>query len=72
MHYIVVYTIHCPQCNVLEKKLQQAGLVYSVIDDKDELLKMGIERFPMMQVDSGPLMNLKEANKWIKECAANG
>lgn len=72
MHYIVVYTIHCPQCNVLEKKLQQAGLVYSVIDDKDELLKMGIERFPMMQVDRGPLMNLKEANKWIKECAANG
>ena len=72
MHYILVYTIHCPQCNVLEKKLQQAGLMYSIIDDRDELVKMGIEQFPMMQVDCGPLMNFKEANKWIKEHVVNG
>ena len=64
-HYIVVYTIHCPACNVLEKKLQQAGMMYSIIDDEKE---MGhIEQFPMMVVDCGPLMNYKEALQWIKE-----
>lgn len=72
MHYILVYTIHCPQCNVLEKKLQQAGLTYSIVDDRAELEKMGMEQFPMMQVDCGPLMTFKEANKWIKERTANG
>ena len=41
MHYIVVYTIHCPACNILEKKLQNANLLYSVIDDREELTKMG-------------------------------
>lgn len=64
-HYIVVYTIHCPACNVLEKKLQQAGMMYSIIDDEKE---MGhIEQFPMMVVDCGPRMNYKEALQWIKE-----
>ena len=72
MHYILVYTIHCPQCNVLEKKLQQAGFTYSVMDDVAELEKMGIEQFPMMRVDCGPLMNFREANKWIKEHTVNG
>lgn len=72
MHYIVVYTIHCPACNILEKKLQNANLLYSVIDDREELTKMGLEQFPLMQVDCGPLMNLREANQWIKEHTANG
>ena len=65
MDYVVVYTIHCPACNILEKKLQKAGIKYSVIDDETKM--DGIEQFPMMQVNCGPLMTLKEANQWIKE-----
>ena len=65
MDYITVYTIHCPACNVLEKKLQKAGIPYSVVDDVAEMAN--IEQFPMMQVNCGPLMTLKEANQWIKE-----
>lgn len=65
MPNVVVYTIHCPACNILEKKLQKAGIEYSIIDDES---KMGnIEQFPMMQINDGPLMTLKEANQWIKE-----
>jgi glutaredoxin-related protein len=63
--YVIVYTIHCPACNVLEKKLQKAGINYSVIDDVEKMTS--IEQFPMMQVNCGPLMTLKEANQWIKE-----
>lgn len=63
--YITVYTIHCPACNILEKKLQKAGLDYVVVDD--EKVMTHIEQFPMMQVNCGPLMTLKEANQWIKE-----
>lgn len=69
MPNIVVYTIHCPACNILEKKLQKAGIEYSVVDDETKMTN--IEQFPMMSVDCGPLMTLKEANQWIKE-NANG
>ena len=65
MDYITVYTIHCPACKILEKKLQNAGLTYAVIDDVAQM--KNIEQFPMMQVNCGPLMTLKEANQWIKE-----
>ena len=62
---VTIYTIHCPACNILEKKLTQANIPYEVFDDETQ---MGhIEQFPMLQVDDGPLMSLKEANKWIKE-----
>jgi hypothetical protein len=33
MDYVVVYTIHCPACNILEKKLAAAGIDYTVVDD---------------------------------------
>jgi glutaredoxin-related protein len=69
MPNVVVYTIHCPACNILEKKLQKAGIEYSVVDDETKMTN--IEQFPMMSVDCGPLMTLKEANQWIKE-NANG
>jgi glutaredoxin-related protein len=65
MPYILVYTIHCPACNVLEKKLQQAGFLYSIVDDESEM--QHIKQFPMMSVNAGPLMTFKEANQWIKE-----
>lgn len=63
---VTVYTIHCPACNILEKKLTAAGITYEVCDDEAKMTNMGIEIFPMMQIDDGPLMTLKEANAWIK------
>lgn len=65
LDYVVVYTIHCPACDVLEKKLQKAGIDYSIVDDVEKMTN--IEQFPMMSVNCGPLMTLKEANQWIKE-----
>ena len=71
MDYVVLYTIHCPMCNVLEKKLNLAGIKYEVVDDVEKMTSMGLKQSPMLQVNCGPLMNFKEADKWIKE-KANG
>lgn len=67
MDYVILYTIHCPMCNVLEKKLKLAGIEYKIVDDVDEMTKMGLKQSPMLQVNCGPLMNFKEADLWIKE-----
>ena len=63
--YVIVYTIHCPACNVLEKKLQKAGIDYDIVDNVKQM--PNITQFPMMQVNCGSRMTLKEANQWIKE-----
>jgi deoxycytidylate deaminase len=67
----VLYTTHCPRCKVLEKKLQQAGIIYSIVDDRETLLSLGFTEVPMLQINCGKTMNFKEANEWLKE-ATNG
>ena len=63
---IKLYTIHCPQCNVLKKKLDIAGISYSIIDDISVLEAMGYDSFPILKVDDKEL-NYIEAIKWLRE-----
>lgn len=65
MPYIVVYTIGCPACNILEKKLKQKGLIYSIVDDPKIHAELGIVQFPEMSVNCGPRMKYTDAVKWI-------
>ena len=63
---IKLYTIHCPQCNVLRKKLDLAGISYTLIDDKEWLRENGYTKFPILEVD-GKEYNFTEAIGWLKE-----
>lgn len=65
MESITVYTIHCPACNVLEKKLKNKNIIYNIIDDEDILNELNIDNFPMMRINDGPLLNYKEAREWV-------
>lgn len=71
MEVIVVYTIGCPQCDILEKKLQQKQIVYNTINDEKIFDKLNIEEFPMMSVNDGPLMNYKQAITWVNKRGTN-
>lgn len=64
---IVLYSTHCPQCQVIEKKLNMAGLTFEVVDDTNIMRDLGMTQLPMLRVDNNEPMNFKEANKWIKE-----
>lgn len=63
---ITLYTIHCPQCNVLKKKLDIAGISYSIVDDISVLEAMGYDSFPILKVDDKEL-NYMEAITWLRE-----
>ena len=67
MHYILVYTTHCPKCKILEKTLESKGIHYSTIEDVDKMIELGITTVPQKSVDSGPRMDFKTAMMWIKE-----
>ena len=63
---VTLYTIHCPKCNILEKKLNAAGITYLRIDDCKEIAKQGFDLMPVLEVDD-KIMGFKEAVDWVNE-----
>lgn len=63
---IKFYSTHCPKCRVLETKLKQKNIEYEECNDIEEMLKLGIQEAPQLEVD-GKLMTFSEAVKWVNE-----
>ena len=61
---VVFYSTHCPKCSVLEKKLIQANIEYTEINDVGAMLAKGMTSSPNLEVD-GKLMGFTEAVEWI-------
>lgn len=60
----ILYSTHCPKCNVLEKKLNSKNIQYTIIDDVEELKKCNIDAVPVLKVND-KLLNFKEASDYI-------
>lgn len=60
-----LYTIDCPACQVLEKKLDLKNLSYEKIYDEKMHDEKEIVNFPVLELDSGELLNFSEAIKWV-------
>ena len=61
---VVLYSIGCPKCSVLKKKLEANEIEYQESNDVDEMLGLGISQVPVLSVD-GELLSFVEANEWI-------
>ena len=61
---VVLYSTHCPRCNVLEKKLQQKNIVYEEINDVEIMKEKGYLTVPILEVD-GKSINFKEAFNYV-------
>ena len=66
MEVILFGTEICPRCNVLSKKLEKAGIPFVKITDEEEIMELGLKSVPWLSVN-GNLLNMTEANNWIKE-----
>lgn len=64
---MILYTIGCPQCNVLEKKLTMKGVQYEACTDREKMMELGIKFAPALQLDNGEIMNFVQANKWLNQ-----
>lgn len=64
---VVLYTIDCPKCLVLEKKLNAKSISFVKVSDRETLVAKGLEdaHFPMLEVD-GVMMEYGTAIEWIK------
>ena len=61
---VVLYSTHCPRCNVLEKKLQQKKIDYKEINDTAIMEQKGYLSVPVLEVN-GKSMNFKEAFNYV-------
>lgn len=62
----ILYSTGCPKCELLKKILEKNGIEYTVEDDVNKMLELGIEDVPMLKIQ-GKLMNYDEALRYIKE-----
>ena len=61
-----LFSTGCPKCTILKKKLSQKGIEYVEVNDIQQMLDMGLQSVPWLEVD-GQMMDFEQANKWINE-----
>lgn len=61
---VILYSTNCPRCKILKSKLDDKRMIYSIVNDVDKMLSMGMVVVPVLEVD-GVKMNFKEAINWI-------
>ena len=63
---IILYTIECPKCIILEKKLKQKQIKFLKISDEDAIRAKGYGdwSFPILEVN-GIAMSYKKAIQWV-------
>lgn len=67
---VILYSTHCPRCNVLEKKLKQKNIPYEEVNDIDLIKEKGYLSVPVLEVN-GVNMDFKTANDWINSQEEN-
>lgn len=63
---VILYSTHCPRCNVLKEKLEDKDIEFTEVNDVDEMLKLNIMSAPMLKVNDD-LLDFKRANDWINK-----
>lgn len=65
---VTLYTIHCPKCKVLEKKLSLKGVSFTIVDDEEEVVRVGKEHkilsAPILCVNN-EFMDFTASVKWL-------
>lgn len=63
---VILYSNHCPQCKILERKLYDRNINFTEINDVDLMISKGFMSMPMLEVD-GNVMKFKDALNWINK-----
>lgn len=63
---VVLYSIGCPKCRVMEAKLKERGVSYTLCSSEEEMQELGIEEVPMLRIN-GHLKRFAEGVRWINE-----
>lgn len=63
---MIVYSLPtCGQCKVLKKKLENKNISFTVVEDIERMLELGIQGVPVLQLDDGTKLTQMSAIKWV-------
>lgn len=62
---VILYSNHCPKCEMMKKMLDMKNISYDIFDNEDEMIKMGFSSMPMISIDS-KIMDFSDGISWIK------
>lgn len=68
---IILYTNHCPKCNILKKMLDDRNIEYSEFCDIEKMINMGLSDMPVLSID-GQMYNFHDSINWVKGIDKNG
>ena len=61
---VILYSTHCPRCNILAQKLKDKNVEFEEVNDIEIMEEKGIRVAPMMELD-GEMMDYGAAVKWV-------
>ena len=62
---IILYSTGCPKCNILERRLTNDKIEFSITDNVDKFIDMGFQNAPVLQIDDN-FIDYTNAMKLLK------
>ena len=73
MEITLYKSLVCPQCKVIQAKLDAKGIKYEMEFDTDTMVAKGIKSIPTLEIDGERITGISNINNWIKaQEAVNG
>lgn len=63
---IILYTTHCPKCNILTAKLDEKKIDYLICEDIKTMTTLGLTTVPVLEVE-GQFLEFKAAVDWVNQ-----
>lgn len=63
---VILYSMHCPKCMILKKKLLDKDIKFKEINSVSEMTKRGFMSVPILEVD-GNIMDYQQASEWMMD-----
>jgi glutaredoxin len=63
---VILFSTGCPKCRVLEQKLNQKNIDFTLNDDIDKIIEKGFMTAPVLKVDDYYL-EFGQAIKWVNQ-----
>lgn len=63
---VILYTTHCPKCEILKAKLDEKNIPYTICEDPISIRALGFTMVPILKADGG-YMEFKAAVDWVNQ-----
>ena len=66
MDNLILYTTHCPRCEMLKYRLKEKNISYVEETDVDLMKSKGMKTVPYLEIEEGKILNFEDSLKWIE------